>query len=102
MVLYRNDGGTLVATPTVLPAYNEDGDFTTMDQRSLSWADFDNDGDLDLLVPSVVSEFDWEPTVLLRNDGAGAGDAWTFTDVTAGLPIAQNAVSGRMLRPSIE
>ncbi|MGH7725590.1 MAG: FG-GAP repeat domain-containing protein [Candidatus Eiseniibacteriota bacterium] len=93
MVLYRNDGGTLVATPTVFPAYNEDGDFTTMDQRSLSWADFDNDGDLDLLVPSVVSEFDWEPTVLLRNDGAGAGDAWTFTDATAGLPIAQNAVS---------
>ncbi len=94
MALYRNDAGTLVATPTVLPVYYEDSDFTTMDQRSLSWGDYDNDGDLDLLVPSVVSEFDWEPTALLRNGGPGAGDAWTFTDATAGLPVAPNGVSG--------
>ncbi|MFN8178891.1 MAG: T9SS type A sorting domain-containing protein [bacterium] len=93
--LFRNDGGALVRTSTVLPAYEEDNGFTEMDLHSLSWADVDNDGDLDLLVPSAIdaSSFDRLPAALLRNDGPGAGDAWTFTDVGAGLPIAPNAVS---------
>ncbi|RPJ49239.1 MAG: VCBS repeat-containing protein, partial [Candidatus Latescibacterota bacterium] len=93
LTLYRNDDGALVRTSTALPEYEEDSDFSTMDLHSVSWADFDNDGDLDLLVPSVVSGFDRLPTQLLRNDGAGVGDAWTFTDVTADLPIAANGVS---------
>jgi hypothetical protein len=91
--LYRNDAGTLVRTPTVLPEYWEDSDFSTMDLRSLTWADYDNDGDLDLLVPSVVGEFVYAPTAVLRNDGAGTGDAWIFTDVGASLPATSNAVS---------
>jgi hypothetical protein len=93
MALYRNDAGTLVRTSTVLPRYWEDSAFTTMDLRSLTWADFDNDGDPDLLVPSVVSDFDYLPTRLLRNDGPGAGDAWTFSDAGAGLPVAPNGAS---------
>lgn len=93
-VLYRNDGGTLVRTPTVLPAYREDGDFLTMDLHSISWADYDQDGDYDLLLPSVVEGFNWVPGKLLRNDGAGEGDAWVFTEAVASpLPIAPNAVS---------
>jgi len=91
--LYRNDAGTLVPTATDLPAYYEDSDFSTLDLRSVSWADFDNDGDLDLLLPSTAGEFEYLPTAILRNDGAGAGDAWTFTDIGAGLPPASNAVS---------
>jgi hypothetical protein len=90
--LYRNDGGTLVRTSTVLPAYLEDPGFSTLDLHSLSWADHDNDGDLDLLLPSVLSGFEFEPAKLLRNDGPGAGDAWTFTDVGAALPVAPNAL----------
>lgn len=93
VALYRNDGGTLIPTPTVLPDYYEDSDFLSMDQRSITWADFDNDGDLDLLVPSSILEFDRLPTLLMRNDGAGAAGAWTFTDVSAALPVAANAVS---------
>lgn len=93
VALYRNDGGTLVPTPTVLPDYYEESDFLSMDQRSITWADFDNDGDLDLLIPSSILEFDRLPTLLMRNDGAGAAGAWTFTDVSAALPIAANAVS---------
>jgi hypothetical protein len=91
--LYRNDAGTLVRTPTLLPGYFEDADFSTMDLHSVSWTDFDNDGDLDLLLPSVLTGYTPEPTALLRNDGPGAGGAWTFTDATAGLPVAPNAVS---------
>ena len=93
LALYRNDAGALVRTATTLPDYWEDGGFSTMDLRSLSWADVDNDGDLDLLMPSVSGEFEWLPTTVLRNDGPGAGGAWTFTDAAPGLPIAGNAVS---------
>jgi hypothetical protein len=93
MVLYRNDAGTLVPTPTVLPVYDESSDFTTMDLHSLSWTDVDNDGDLDLIVPSVVEQWSYAPTALLRNDGPGTGGAWTFTNVGAALPAAANGVS---------
>lgn len=94
MVLYRNDGGALVRTTTLLPGYVEDSDFSTMDLRSLSWGDIDNDGDLDLLVPSVSDFFDVFPTLVLRNDGAGAGTAWTFTELPIALPVAPNGLSG--------
>jgi hypothetical protein len=95
MALFRNDGGTLVRTATALPLYWEDNDFMTLDLRSLSWADYDNDGDLDLLVPSVLRPdgFGYRPTRLLRNDGPGAGDAWTFTDADVGLPRTSNAMT---------
>ena len=91
--LYRNDAGTLVRTGTVLPATLEDNGFSTMDLHSVTWVDFDNDGDLDLLLPSIEWSQGPEPARLLRNDGAGEGDAWTFTDVSAPLPPAANAVS---------
>lgn len=93
IALYRNDAGTLVRTPTALPPYFEDNAFTTMDQRSITWADADNDGDLDLLVPSSFAGYEWVPTKLLRNDGAGTDGAWTFTEASTVLPIAGNAVS---------
>ncbi len=92
--LYRNDAGTLVRTATVLPAYLESNDFSTLDLHSLTWADYDNDGDLDLLIPSVLSgPFSYGPAALLRNDGPGPGGAWTFTDVGAALPVTPNAAS---------
>ncbi|MBZ0269188.1 FG-GAP-like repeat-containing protein [bacterium] len=91
--LYRNDGGALHRTSTLLPTYREDNDFTTLDLQSITWADFDNDGDADLCLPSRWTGSGYQPTALLRNDGAGPGDAWTFTDIGAGLPAAANAVT---------
>jgi len=91
-VLFRNDGGTLLRTSTALPGYLEDTAFSTLDLHSVSWTDYDNDGDLDILIPSVHSDFQYEPTKLLRNDGPGGGEAWMFTDVGADLPVAPNAL----------
>jgi hypothetical protein len=93
-VIYRNDAGTLVMTDTALPGYFEDNDQGDFDLNSLSWADFDNDSDLDLLIPSV---FDFDTfeyrTALMRNDGLNGSGRWTFTEVQAGLPATRHAQS---------
>jgi hypothetical protein len=93
--LYRNDGGSLVASPAVLPGYSEDSGYTgAYDLRSLTWADVDNDGDPDLLVPSV-----WDPatfsysTRLMRNDGPDGSGGWLFTDLGAALDPTAHAQS---------
>ena len=91
-VIFRNDAGTLNVLPNVLPGYDEDSTYSSAyDLRSLSWADYDNDGDLDLLVPSV-----WNPdtflftNALLRNDGPDGSGGWIFTDALAAIaPTAQ-------------
>lgn len=95
MTIYRNDGGSLVATDIALPAYYEDSEYEdTYDLRSVSWADFDNDGDLDLLVPSVYDEATFESsTHLLRNDGDDGAGGWRFTDTAAALAPTVNAQS---------
>jgi len=93
-VIYRNDFGTLVITDTELPGYYEDNDQGDFDLRSLSWADYDNDGDLDLLLPSVYDfeEFAYR-TVLLRNDGTNGNGGWIFTDINADLAPTRHAQS---------
>ena len=88
-VIYRNDAGTLVASDTVLPPYLEDNDQADFDLRSITWADYDNDGDVDLLLPSV-----WDDatltyrTSLMRNDGADGTGGFSFTEVTPFAPTA--------------
>ncbi|HYF46172.1 MAG TPA: VCBS repeat-containing protein, partial [Acidimicrobiales bacterium] len=72
--LYRNDGGGLVLTDVALPLYDESGQFTPapLDRRAITWADYDNDGDPDLLIPSVFRHAtDYGNTVLLLHAGAG-------------------------------
>ena len=72
--IYRNDGG---------------GKFTGLDaglrgvcQGSVSWGDFDNDGDPDLVVSGNTSNTGAElVTTVYRNDGDGK-----FTDIQADLP----------------
>ncbi len=93
-ILYRNDGGTLLPTDTVLPAYLEDNDQADFDLRSITWADFDNDGDADLLLPSVWdgATFSYR-TALLRNDGSNGTGGWLFTEVAAGLAPTRHAQS---------
>ncbi|MDH3267255.1 MAG: FG-GAP-like repeat-containing protein [Ignavibacteria bacterium] len=80
-VIYRNDTGTLALSDTELPAYWEDNDQADFDLRSITWADYDNDGDLDLLIPSVFDDntFTYR-TALMRNDGPNATGGWIFTE----------------------
>lgn len=81
-VIYRNDAGSLVLTDTELPGYWEDNDQADFDLRSITWADFDNDGDLDLLLPSVFDDATFTyRTALMRNDGANGNGGWIFTEI---------------------
>jgi FG-GAP-like repeat len=94
MALFRNDAGSLVRSNTQLPNYLEASDgLLAYDLRSLSWADTDNDGDLDLLVPSAASSNARIPTALLRNDGANGSGGFLFTDSNAGIASTVNAQS---------
>ncbi|MGQ0722870.1 MAG: FG-GAP-like repeat-containing protein [Candidatus Eiseniibacteriota bacterium] len=94
-VIFRNDAGALTLTDTVLPAYWEDNSQADFDLRSITWADYDNDGDQDLLLPSVWddSTFTYR-TALMRNDGANGTGGWVFTEETAaGLAATAHAQS---------
>ena len=80
-VIYRNDSSILVLTNTDLPIYWEDNSQADFDLRSITWADFDNDGDPDLLIPSVpdFTTFSYR-TALMRNDGPNGTGGWIFTE----------------------
>ncbi len=72
--IYRNDGG---ATFTDIGAA-----VTGVDFASIDWGDYDNDGDLDLV---IAGRYQFTPTqlystVIYRNDGAGV-----FTDIGASI-----------------
>jgi photosystem II stability/assembly factor-like uncharacterized protein len=91
-VIYRNDAGTLVPTDTALPGYWEDNDQADFDLNSISLADYDNDGDLDLLLPSIWDDTTFTSrTALMRNDGANGSGGWLFTEIDAGLGESDHA-----------
>ncbi|HET7843806.1 MAG TPA: FG-GAP-like repeat-containing protein [Xanthomonadales bacterium] len=81
--LLRNDQGSLTPLALVLPAYYEDEIFLGIyDLRSMSWADYDNDSDLDLLLPSAWdADTEYFRTALLRNDGPDGDGNWQFNEV---------------------
>src|SRR5688572_28041359 len=71
--LYRNEGGmAFVEAPAAFPG---------VALGTLAWADYDNDGDLDILISGVTNANYDSITRLFRNDGGNV-----FTDVNAGLP----------------
>ncbi|MFI5237418.1 MAG: FG-GAP-like repeat-containing protein, partial [Ignavibacteriales bacterium] len=81
-VVYRNDAGFLSLTDSDLPGYWEDNSQADFDLRSISWADFDNDSDLDLLIPSVFSDTSFSfRTALMRNDGPNGTGGFVFTEI---------------------
>lgn len=94
-VIYRNDAGVLSKLPNALPPYFEASDYeAAYDLRSLSWADADNDGDLDLLVPSVLDPDTFLfRTSLVRNDGPDGAGGWRFTETLVGLDPTGHAQS---------
>ncbi|MDP1622754.1 MAG: FG-GAP-like repeat-containing protein [Bacteroidales bacterium] len=93
-VLFRNDTGTLVLTNTNLPAYWEDNSQADFDLRSITWADFDNDGDLDLLLPSIFDDTSFSyRTAMMRNDGANGTGGWIFNEITSAFAPTMHAQS---------
>ena len=68
--VYRNDDGSFVDTGAAL---------TEVSYSSAAWGDYDNDGDLDILITGF-SESSLVSSEVYRNDGDGV-----FTDVEAGL-----------------
>ncbi len=93
-VIYRNDAGTLVLTDTELPGYWEDNDQADFDLRSMTWADYDNDGDNDLLLPSIFdfNTFSYR-TALMRNDGPNGSGGWIFTETDSVFAATLHAQS---------
>lgn len=80
--LYRNDeaGSDRVFVEIASAAGVADAGNT----RGLGWADYDNDGDLDLYIVNSDDGVVLDDNRLLRNDGHDPGDpqGWLFTDAT--------------------
>lgn len=91
-VIYRNDSGTLTLSDTELPGYYEDNFQADFDLRSITLADVDNDGDLDILIPSVYEDGAYR-TALMRNDGFNGTGGWIFTEVNSGIAPTTHAQS---------
>lgn len=91
--LYRNDAGLLSDSGLTLPGYLEDSSYSgAYDLRSITWADADNDGDLDVFLPTTDGDaFPAFDSVLMRNDGADGLGGWLFTEVRTGFDVGVNA-----------
>lgn len=90
--IFRNNSGVLDVMPTNLPGYWEDNSQAYYDLRSITWADYDNDGDNDLLLPSTFNEGTWEyETHLFRNDSTDAQGNVIFSESGASFSGAAHA-----------
>jgi hypothetical protein len=74
--LYRNDDGVLVDVTTPVTAQ------VAARNMDVSWADVDNDGDLDLLLTRGLTTL---KSVLLRNDGVGNFTVDSTTAMSTGV-----------------
>ena len=90
--VFNNDGGQFTSIGNSFPNYAERSGYTgAYNLRSLSWADYDNDADLDLLMPSVYdSATSAYRTVLMRNDGSDGQGGWIFTETSVLLDGTQH------------
>lgn len=79
--LFRNDGNGVFTEVGAVAGLAD-----PIQTWSSAWADFDNDGDMDVLIGSYVTS---EAHKLMRNNGDG-----TFTDVTAGSGWNMNTAVG--------
>ena len=93
-VIYRNDAGVLNLTDTALPGYWEDNSQAEFDLKSITWVDFDNDADLDLLIPSVfdMNTFSFR-TALMRNDGINGTGGFIFIEIDSLFAPTKHASS---------
>jgi len=81
-LIYRNDRGTFTPLQTSLPG---------VWGASCAWGDYDNDGDLDLLLTGYGV---WGVTAaVFRNDGPAGDTGWVFTNINAPItPVNSGAV----------
>jgi len=80
-VLYHNNGDNTFTDSGI--------SFTGVYNGSAAWGDYDNDGDLDLLVTGTTAFTLNSLSKVYRNDGGG-----TFTEIASGLPgIYRSSVS---------
>ncbi len=93
-LIYENLAGALEMTGISLPGYWEDNSQADFDLRSITWADFDNDSDPDLLIPSAVdtTTFTYR-TKLMRNDGPDGSGGWIFAETDSVLVPTSHAQS---------
>ncbi len=89
-VFYRNDGNFVFTDVTAAAGLGDTGA-----GEGVTWADYDNDGDLDLFLANRTGSFEGlppgaadEPNRLYRNNGDG-----TFTDVMVAAGIADDALT---------
>jgi fibronectin type 3 domain-containing protein len=79
--IYRNDGGTFVDIGAGLTGINE---------GRAAWGDYDNDGDLDILISGNTKVYPYSPrtpiTKVYQNNGG------TFTDIGANLIAVYSSV----------
>jgi photosystem II stability/assembly factor-like uncharacterized protein len=93
-VVYQNNDGNLSLIDTELPKYWEENSQADFDLRSITWVDYDNDGDPDLFLPSVWDDNNFiYRSALMRNDGANGSGGWLFTEVDSGFPSTSHAQS---------
>ena len=83
--LLRNDGPDASGTPTFTDVTFDVGlaepAFPT---QTAAWADYDNDGDVDLYIGNEDGEQHFDgPCQLFRNDGEQPDGGWRFTEVGA-------------------
>lgn len=75
-LLYQNNEGTSF---TLVPT-----GITHVRNGAVAWADYDQDGDLDILISGETSSGAYSG--IYENDGAGG-----FTDIAAGFPLLENS-----------
>jgi uncharacterized repeat protein (TIGR01451 family) len=80
--VYRNDGGVFVDSG---PA---DDALTGVRDSSVAWGDYDNDGDLDILLTGYGNNF---VAKVYRNDGGGFTDSGTVDDALPGVSTSSVA-----------
>jgi hypothetical protein len=78
--LYRNEGGGgLTEVPAGLAG---------VEYSSVAWGDYDDDGDLDILLSGYTNSTPWYVTRIYRNDGSGV-----LADIGAALPGANGGAA---------
>ncbi len=86
-LIYSNDGPAAGWTFTDI-----DAGLLNVEASATAWGDYDNDGDLDILLTGFVLTDSIFVSRLYRNNGSVSG--WSFSPVEAGLPdVAYGAVA---------